>query len=613
MARLDRLNTAKEIAQIGAAIGREFSYDLIRAVSPLTEANLQQALAKLVEAELLYQRGLPPQVRYLFKHALVQDTAYQSLLKSTRQQYHQQIAQVLTERFAETVEIQPELVAHHYMEAGLGEHALPYWQRAGERAVQLPAYAEAIRFYYLALQALEQQEPIDEVQRCTLLLALGDAQQKAGEHLTAQDVFLHAADIARALGATELLVRVGLELEMLTRHVGLPAAPAVRLLEEALPGLGAEDSLLRAKTLGGLARVLRYTGEQQQTVVYAQQAVAMARRLGDPEVLAANLLGMIMALQGPEHTQQRLAYATEELQLARAVNAQELLLEAHWSRVYCLVELGEMPTADAEIDAYARLAEEKQQPFHLCLATGFQAMRALMQGRFADSERLAQQGLTLGQSLQTENAADFGLQMFTLRREQGRLKELEPVVRYFVRQHSVAAAWRPGLALIYSELGRPEEARAEFGHLAQHDFADLPRDGLWMACMTYLADVCTFLGDKARAATLYRLLLPYAGRTVVIGNAVACYGAMSRYLGALATTLGRWGEAAQHFEDALAMNARMEAWPWLAHTQYQYATMLLARDQASDSEKARELLKAALVTARELGMRALEERITSIQ
>ena len=109
-------------------------------------------------------------------------------------------------------------------------------------------------------------------------------------------------------------------------------------------------------------------------------------------------------------------------------------------------------------------------------------MRALMQGRFADSERLAQEALAIGQRLQTENAAGiFGLQMFTLRREQGRLKELEPVVRYFVQQHSVAGAWRPGLALIYSELGRTEEARAEFEHLAQHDFTDIPRDALWMA------------------------------------------------------------------------------------------------------------------------------------
>jgi DNA-binding CsgD family transcriptional regulator len=129
--------------------------------------------------------------------------------------------------------------------------------------------------------------------------------------------------------------------------------------------------------------------------------------------------------------------------------------------------------------------------------------------------------------------------------------------------------------------------------------------------MTYLTDVCTFLGDTARAATLYQLLLPHAERTVVIGNAVACYGAMSRYLGALATTMGHWDTAAQHFEDALTMNARMGARPWLAHTQYAYTTMLLARNQPGDGDKATALLDSALVTARELGMRALEERLTA--
>jgi len=201
--------------------------------------------------------------------------------------------------------------------------------------------------------------------------------------------------------------------------------------------------------------------------------------------------------------------------------------------------------------------------------------------------------------------------MFSLRREQGRLNELEPVVQHFVQQHTAAGAWRPGLVLIYTELGRTQEARAEFEHLAQHDFADLARDGLWMASVSYLADVCTVLGDTARAATLYQLLLPYAGRTVIVGTAVACYGAVDRYLGALAATQGHWDEAAQHFEDALVMNARMDAWPWLAHTQYQYASMLLMRDQADDHTKARELQRAALATARELGMRALEVRLTA--
>ena len=126
MARLDRLGTAKEVAQQGAVVGRELTYDLLRAISPLTEAALQQELTKLVEAELLYQRGRPPQATYLFKHALVQDAAYQSLLKSTRQQYHQPDSSELGKTFPETKETQPEVVAHHYTEAGLIEHTIPY-------------------------------------------------------------------------------------------------------------------------------------------------------------------------------------------------------------------------------------------------------------------------------------------------------------------------------------------------------------------------------------------------------------------------------------------------------------------------------------------------------
>ena len=118
MARLDRLATVKGLAQLGATLGREFSYELLQAVSPWDEETLQQGLHQLVAAEFLYQQGLPPQATYRFKHALIQEAAYQSLLRSTRQQYHQHIAQVLETRFPETVETQPELVAHHYTEAG---------------------------------------------------------------------------------------------------------------------------------------------------------------------------------------------------------------------------------------------------------------------------------------------------------------------------------------------------------------------------------------------------------------------------------------------------------------------------------------------------------------
>jgi tetratricopeptide (TPR) repeat protein len=243
----------------------------------------------------------------------------------------------------------------------------------------------------------------------------------------------------------------------------------------------------------------------------------------------------------------------------------------------------------------------------------YRAMRALMDGRFEDSERFAQKALAIGQRLQLETAPGaFGLQMFALRREQGGLREVEPMVRLFLQEHSAAAAWRPGLAVIYAELGRTTEARAEFETLAQHDFADLPRDAMWIGTMSYLADVCTFLGDRERAEMLYRILLPFAGRNVVVSNGAACYGALSRYLGALATTLEQWDDAEHHFEDALAMNTRMDTRVWLAHTQEQYAAMLLARCESGDREGASALLDVALATAHELGMRALEERVSAV-
>lgn len=149
--------------------------------------------------------------------------------------------------------------------------------------------------------------------------------------------------------------------------------------------------------------------------------------------------------------------------------------------------------------------------------------------------------------------------------------------------------------------------------LAVDDFARIPQDARWVTCMTYLVEVCAFLGDTRRAAILYQCLLPYDGYTILIGPTAACYGAASRYLGMLAATMCRWDESQRHFEAALAMNARMGAKPWLAHTQHEYATMLLARNQPGDREHALALLDEALCTSRALGMQALEQRVITLQ
>ena len=205
-ARLDRLNTAQEVAQVGATIGREFSYELAQAVAPLDEEILQQGLRQLVAVDLISQRGMPPQARYVFKHALIQDSAYQSMLRSTRQQYHRQIAQVLEERFTEITETQSELVAHHYTEAGLREQAIPHWQQAGQRAGQRSANIEAVRYLTQALESLRTlpETPEHAHQELTLQVALGAPLIATRGYASPEleKVYTRAQELCREIGET---------------------------------------------------------------------------------------------------------------------------------------------------------------------------------------------------------------------------------------------------------------------------------------------------------------------------------------------------------------------------------------------------------------------------
>lgn len=156
MARLDRFSTLREVAQLGAVIGREFAYGMLQSLSNLDEHDLTDGLAQLVADELLYQRGRPPRSRYIFKHALIQDAAYQSLLRRNRQQYHQQVAALLVERFPEVVSTQPELVGHHFFQAGCHEEAMDFFEKAGREAVARSAYVEAVTHLERALECLRQ-------------------------------------------------------------------------------------------------------------------------------------------------------------------------------------------------------------------------------------------------------------------------------------------------------------------------------------------------------------------------------------------------------------------------------------------------------------------------
>jgi DNA-binding CsgD family transcriptional regulator len=327
-------------------------------------------------------------------------------------------------------------------------------------------------------------------------------------------------------------------------------------------------------------------------------------------VLAANISHLFNFFWGPDSTEELLRSATEMVAAAQQSGNLEIVHDAHDWRLPLYLELGDMAGVEADIGGMTRIDARIRQRTYSLQGLGSQIMLALMRGEFADAERRIREFQAL---LPVAVHADqLSMQIFTLRRDQGRLAAFQPIVAAFLRQHAAASIWRPGLALIYLELGQREEARAEYEKLASGDFLTIPRDGRWLYCIVYLSEVCAALGDAARAATLYRLLSPYAGRNIVLGSGIACCGSADRYLGLLCTVMRRWSEAQEHFEQALGMNTRIGARVALAYTQHDYAAMLLARREAGDRERAVALLKASLDSARKIGMRALEERAAAL-
>ena len=204
----------------------------------------------------------------------------------------------------------------------------------------------------------------------------------------------------------------------------------------------------------------------------------------------------------------------------------------------------------------------------------------------------------------------MGSRCFGLRREQGRLAEVAPVLRILTARNRERGPWRPGLASLLVELGMEAEARRGLAEIVQEGLEPF-RTTLWLASLTYITDACALLGDEAAAALVYPELEPLAGRNVMVGQGVACYGSVDRYLGMLATTLGEWDRAAQHFEAAMALNRQMRTSTWLAHTEYEYARLLLARGNREPQQVAA-LLGEAKQRAEQIGLKALHGRIEAL-
>ena len=406
MARLDRQPTAKAVAQLGATISREFSYALIAAISPFGEETLAEGLRQLVAAELVYQRGLPPDAHYQFKHALIQDTAYQSLLKRTRQGYHQQIAQVLERQFAEVAATQPELLAQHYTEAGLTEQALEYWQRAGQHANDRSAYQEALSHVTTGLRLLHTlpETLARQQQELALQLALGTATLTVRGYAVpeVEAAYTRARVLCQQLGDTQDVspVLYGLYGFYLVRG----DLSLARQLGEDLLGLAAQrdEPPLSVIAHGNLGITSYYLGEllaarrhfEEGIACYtpAQRSSPLFRTGVDPGV-ACHIFAAwtLWSLGYPDQALARahdgLALATE---LAHPFNSAVALNFV--AQVYQFLREGQDVSDHAT--AAVTLSTEQGFAFYLAMGTILRGWTVMTQGQDEEGLRQMHDGLT---------------------------------------------------------------------------------------------------------------------------------------------------------------------------------------------------------------------------
>jgi len=613
--RLNRLPVScTRLLSVAACIGRTFSTLLLRPLVPeISEEAMLETLEESMAARIIEAQPTPPD-QYQFSHALIREILYDEMLPLRRARLHLHIGELLEARHRDDIAPYLPQLAYQFGAAlpeGSPARALDYVHRAADSAAALLAHEEAVRLYRHALDLHQRYFPGSHEARCSLLLGLGEAQDSAGDSEASRETFLEAATSARALGSATALVQAAIGFETGGWRLGHPGKPAVTLLTEALtaprePG----DGRLRVELLASLCRAYACTGCPAEAAQAYREAVALARQLDDPSALFRALVSFhTTRFYCPDQLDERLAAAREALALAERHRQRAwAITELYGWHFADLVEKGDFDSARVVAEAHVRVAQVARQPFFKAAALSSETLLAIHEGRFAEAEALARETLKVGRRFSPANAAGvYGMQMFSIRREQGRLAEVLPLLRQFVATQAESAIWRPGLALLYMELDLRDEALAEFERLAADDFAAIPHSGLWPPSMAFMAEVCAYLNDAARASALYRLLLPYTGRNITTGNNAPCFGAADRLLGMLAATMCEWDDARRHFESALVMNLRTGGRPWLAHTQHRYAELLL-RKRETGGERAASLLDAALATAHELGMAALEQR-----
>ncbi len=590
-----------------SVIGQEFELGVLAEASGVDEDGLADALDTTCRAGLVHEADLTG-YRFAFSHAVVRRTLLDDLSGARRARMHWRVGEALENRRPAA---SPAELAHHFCAAVTQDRAakaISYARSAGDQAMAELAFENAVRHFQKALEIQQAQRPEDGVLRCVLLLSLGDAHDKAGQYAERLARFVEAAENARKLKRTDLFTRAALGYGGV-----LPAATeadpqGVALLEEALQQLGPEPTRERAHLLGRLAHTLALVPPRSRRVALAEEAVAIARRLGDPADLAAVLIYQGWALDGPVDNSDQLAAADEIRRLGEEIGDKEVVLRAVHLRSDALFEAGRKEELVASLDELRRIAHELKYPEYTRIARSWESVFAVIEGRFDEGRAIAEEVNDTLKAMAHPQADVIraGLVM-PVEWLQGTLIEWLPIYEAIAQALPDRMLFPSIIAWCSAEGGMTDRARRALDAISHESVGDFEQNFMWWGGMVGLVTAATLLEDREWADLLYRLVLPFSDRNSTLGS--TCYlGSAKHHLGVLASTLELWDEAESHFESALDAERNFGARPFLALTQQCYANMLRARGNASDKDRADQLQAEATATAGELGLVTVQNR-----
>lgn len=597
-------SAALDVLAAAAVAGQVFSESVLARVTGQPPGRVADLLDEAAWTGLV--QPLTALGQFRFAHALVRDVLYAGTPASLRRTQHRLIAETIEALHPHDLDDHVDKLADHYVLAlpdADAARALAYSRRAGNRALGMLASEQAARHFRRAVD-LAERAPVDEAERIELLLALGDAQLRAGDWQAATVTYEEVAASARRRHRPDELARaaLGFGAGLSGFEVRLFDQRQLDLLREALDELGDGEPELRAWMLARLSVAESYLVTDDVRVAHSKQALELARRSDHPKLLTYALSSYCDAIPGPGQTDHRLELADAMVQLGVATHDAESELLGRRFRLVALLESGDITGVDAEIEAFALTAARLRWPLVQWYPLLWRGMRALIEGRLDDAERLGSRARDIGRRGGSVNAEiTVNAQRLQLLLDRGLPGDAYELLNWFIDDPEGGPNAEAWLVLPLTRMGRHAEARAVLDRLAAAGFP-LVMDGAWLEVTASVAEGCAELGHVDAARILLPLMQPYAERFATGATGGICFGSLSRHLGLLAHCCGELDESDAYFGSALAAHRRAGATLLVAHTLRQHASLLLVRDAPGDRTAGEGMLEEANSTYRELGL-----------